>query len=54
MATPAGLALTAAAAAAVALYRRRIVTTEIPDTIRSYEATSVGGAVRPVEGDPWS
>jgi len=53
-ATPAGFAITAAAAAAVALYRRRIVTTQIPDSLRSYEATAVGDGVKLTEGDPWS
>ncbi len=54
VATPQGVALTAVAAAAVVLYRRRIATTEIPDSIQAYRATSVGDAVRPIEEDPRS
>lgn len=45
--SPAGLAAIAAASAAVVLYRRRVLTTEIPESIRSTDADAS-------IGDPWA
>ena len=52
--SPTGLAVAALAAGTVALYRRKVVTTQIPDALAHYEASAARSTTDATPGDPWA